>query len=125
LSSDERKIHDLVYALRDKHYGHCASNLETFRTCVWLNPIERGGRAVNSVSPEVHYLSAPRPELFLALSKGIETLVHWIESEIGKEQDELKHLVEKCFTLDQLYAGNAKPPPLMRFAELLPKKRKP
>lgn len=116
LGGEEMKVHDNVLWLRNKHVGHKVSDLETGKPRINLNPEERG-RAVNSVDVELHVMAIPAPKLFISLLDIIAKLLLEIDKLERLESIKLKVIVEQRFTLDQLYASKAEPPPPMEYEQ--------
>jgi hypothetical protein len=124
IPSEDRDTHEIIYALRDKHYGHAVSHLETYKTRVWLNPTERGEK-INSIGIEGHFLAAPDPHLFMKLVKIIEHLIPWLEAEIEKEKSRLLPIVSARYSLSDLYSRNVECAPEMNYEKLVVKKPTP
>ena len=110
--------HKFVCGLRDRHVSHSVSDLENHRVRVWLNPEEKG-RAVNNVNIESDYLIGIGPAAVQKLADLVDTLLEWVQIEMRLEEGKLKEIVQRRFTLDELYAMQAMPGGKVDYSNLL------
>jgi hypothetical protein len=123
LKEDDRQIHDIIYALRDKHIGHSVSDWEAHFPRVWLTP-EEEGRGIASVSIESQETLAPSPRLIGRLKEVVEKLLEWIKSEMRAEETKLFQVVTERFALDYLYSLDVQPIKEPGYDSLLSGKRR-
>lgn len=108
LSPEELEVHQLFYKFRDRHVGHSVSALESAQVFVILAP-EESERKILNVGILSHFVSAPTLEEFGKLAKLIDRLLQMLEAEAAKEQRKLVRVLEKRYTLDEIYAMKGVP----------------
>lgn len=107
LDQAELEFHGLVLEARSKHAVHSINDMETAKIRVWLNPEERGGRKVNNVNADAVTLVTLSNGEYQRLQALCEKLLKWIDEQKRTEEARLKVIVERDFTLDRLYSGQA------------------
>lgn len=95
-------IHNLVIDIRDKHIAHSVNDLEVHRVRVYLYP-EETGRGFGSVNLESYHLKAPSTEFFRKLVDLIDLHLSWIRKQKYEELQYLQEIVQKRYTLSELY----------------------
>jgi len=107
LAPEELVIHRQFLDTRNKHVAHSVNAMETPKLRVWLNPEERGGRKVNNVNADLTVLVTLSNGDYQQLRGFCVKLLAWVEAEEKQEQARLKEIVEREFTMDQLYQMQA------------------
>lgn len=105
-------IHNLAIDIRDKHIAHSVNDLEEHRVRVYLHP-EETGRGFGSVNLESHHLKAPSTEFFKKLVGLVDMHLSWIRKQKYEELLHLQEIVQKRYTLDDLYEMNVERHPDM------------
>jgi len=123
LNDEDLEVHELIINIRDKHVSHSVNSFETPQVCVWL----RGGdddRQVTNVNVSIHGVMGPDADIFVNWMILLEKQLEWLRTESQKESKRLKTIVEKRYSLDELYdrigKGSA---PTIRIGDI-PKTRK-
>ena len=116
--------HNLAIELRDGYIAHSVNDLETYQVCVWLNP-EEHGRRINNVNMGFSVLFSLNKETMCNLSEHINELLAWLNTEIRDEEIRLQEIVEEQYTLNQIYACDAKPHNPIRLENLKKSRRAP
>ncbi len=107
LQPNELTFHQQILEARSKHAVHSINTMETPKLRVWLNPVERGGRKVNNVNAEVVTLVTLSNAEYLCLQSLCTKLLQWVAEQKQIEETQLKAIVERDFSLDQLYSFQA------------------
>ncbi|HTJ79117.1 MAG TPA: hypothetical protein VL357_08985 [Rariglobus sp.] len=118
MSADDRTVHDIIYALRDKHVGHSVSDWESHKIRLWLVPEERGPKKF-SVSISSDSVLGPPAHFVEELIGVIERLQSQISTMEKVEQERLKLLIQSQYSMDEIYAMDASVPSPPSYASLL------
>lgn len=118
MSKHDREVHDIIYALRDKHVGHSVSDWESHIVRLYLVPEERGPKDF-SVSITSHSVLGPPPNLMQELIGLIDRLLLKVSEWEKSEQSRLHTLITSRHSMDEIYAMSASTPESPSYASLL------
>lgn len=103
LDAEDLKTHNLIFALRDKHYAHSENFCELPEIHVSLVDGEPERRVTN-VSVGAHYINAGDPTILHNMGVLLSKLLTWTIAEQKKESRRLLPIVLQKYSLDELYA---------------------
>jgi hypothetical protein len=103
LNAEDLETHNLIFALRDKHYAHSENYCELPEIHVCLT---EGGpeRKATNVSVGAHYINAGDPTILHNMRVLLSKLLTWTINEQKKESARLLPIVFQKYSLDELYA---------------------
>jgi len=103
-SQDELELHTHLKHYRDQYIAHSRNRMEAQQLKVWLNPKERGGMKVNSVSVMHEYSGILGTLNYKEWAGLCRRLISWIDAETRSEEEQLKAIIAGKYTIEEVYA---------------------
>jgi hypothetical protein len=105
LSESDREFHKQINTYRNRYTAHSVNRMEQDSVRVWLNPEEKpGGRKINNINTCSTVSLTLSLDDYLRLSDLCERAISWLKKEKENEKTRLVEIVQKKYSLDELYA---------------------